>query len=82
MINIGAEDYFSGPTIDGGFGAHVMLVSSLGEAAEEIAAQDPHHFRGIRKMQLLEWRAHRAFRLNGPTIEDLEQTARSISAKT
>jgi len=26
-------------------------------------------------MQVLEWRAHRAFRLNGPTIEALEQIA-------
>jgi uncharacterized protein YciI len=66
---------FSGPTTDGGFGIYIMLASSLSEA-EEIAAQDPHHLRGIRKMQVLEWRAHRAFRLNGPTIEDLEQIAK------
>jgi hypothetical protein len=51
-----------------------MLAASLGEA-EDIAAQDPHHLRGIRQMQVLEWRAHRAFRLNGPTIEALEQIA-------
>jgi hypothetical protein len=52
-----------------------MLASSLREA-EEIAGQDPHHVRGIRKMQVLEWRAHRAFRLEGPTIEALEQIAK------
>ena len=51
-----------------------MLAASLREA-EAIAAQDPHHRRGIRQMQVLEWRAHRAFRLNGPTIEALEQIA-------
>jgi uncharacterized protein len=65
---------FSGPTTDGSFGVYIMLASSLSDA-EKIAAQDPHHLRGIRKMQVLEWRAHRAFRLNGPTIEALEQIA-------
>jgi uncharacterized protein YciI len=66
---------FSGPTTDGVFGVYIMLASSLREA-EEIAGQDPHHVRGIRKMQVLEWRAHRAFRLEGPTIEALEQIAK------
>lgn len=55
----------SGPTTDRGFGIYIMLASSLSEA-EEIAAQDPHHLRGIRTMEVLEWRAHRSFRLNGP----------------
>ena len=68
---------FSGPTTDGVFGVYIMLASSLSQA-EEIAAQDPHHVRGIRKMQVLEWRAHRAFRLNGPTIEALEQIAKKL----
>jgi uncharacterized protein YciI len=66
---------FSGPTTDWAFGVYIMLASSLREA-EQIAAQDPHHLRGIREMQVLEWRVHRAFRLNGPMIEDLEQIAK------
>jgi uncharacterized protein YciI len=63
---------FSGPTTDGGYGIYVMLAASLDEA-KAVAAQDPHHARGIRQMEVLEWRAHRAFRLDGPTISDLEQ---------
>ena len=66
---------FSGPTTDGAFGVYIMLATSLMEA-ERIAAQDPHHLRGIREMQVLEWRAHRAFQLKGPTIEALEQIAK------
>jgi hypothetical protein len=27
-------------------------------------------------MEVLEWRAHRAFRLDGPTISDLEKMAK------
>jgi uncharacterized protein YciI len=65
---------FSGPTTDGGYGIYVMLAASLNEA-KAVAAQDPHHARGIRQMEVLEWRAHRAFRLDGPTISDLEQMA-------
>jgi uncharacterized protein len=66
---------FSGPTTDGAYGVYIMLASSLREA-ETIAAQDPHHLRGIREMQVLEWRAHRAFQLNGPSIAELELIAR------
>ena len=66
---------FSGPTTDGTYGVYIMLASSLREA-ETIAAQDPHHLRGIREMQVLEWRAHRAFQLNGPSIAELELIAR------
>jgi hypothetical protein len=51
-----------------------MLASSKSEA-ERIAGQDPHHLRGIRTMEVLEWNAHRAFRLNGPTIADVEKIA-------
>ena len=65
---------FSGPTTDGAYGIYIMLASSLSEA-ESLAAQDPHHLRGIRKMEVLEWRAHRAFQLNGPSIADLERMA-------
>ena len=66
---------FSGPTTDGGYGIYIMLASSLTEA-EKIAAQDPHHRRHIREMQVFEWRAHRAFQLNGPSIAELELLAR------
>ena len=65
---------FSGPTADRGYGIYVMLASSKSEA-ERIAAQDPHHVRGIRSMEVFEWNVHRAFRLNGPTIADLERMA-------
>ena len=65
---------FSGPTTDGAYGIYVMLARSLSEA-ESIAAQDPHHIRGIRKMEVREWRVHRAFRLDGPSIVDLERIA-------
>jgi uncharacterized protein YciI len=65
---------FSGPTADRGYGIYIMLASSKGEA-ERIAGQDPHHVRGIRTMEVLEWNVHRAFRLNGPTIADLEHMA-------
>jgi uncharacterized protein len=65
---------FSGPTTDGVYGIYVMLATSLDEA-KSIAAQDPHHSEGIRDMEVREWRAHRAFRLSGPTISDLEKMA-------
>lgn len=67
---------FSGPTSDGAYGIYIMLAASLSEA-QSIAGQDPHHMRGIREMQVLEWKVHRSFKLDGPTIADLEQ----ISAK-
>ena len=66
---------FSGPTTDGGYGVYVMLAANLAEA-KAVAATDPHHARGIRKMEVLEWRAHRAFRLDGPSIADVEKFAR------
>jgi uncharacterized protein YciI len=65
---------FSGPTTDGAYGVYIMLAGSLSEA-KALAAQDPHHVRGIRKMEVLEWRAHRAFQLNGPSIADVERMA-------
>src|SRR5262245_50590018 len=65
---------FSGPTADRAYGIYIMLAASKSEA-ERIAAQDPHHVRGIRSMEVLEWNAHRAFRLNGPTIADVERMA-------
>jgi uncharacterized protein YciI len=66
---------FSGPTSDRTHGIYIMLASSLGEA-RRIAAEDPHHVGGIRMMEVLEWRAHRAFRLDGPSIEDVEKIAK------
>jgi uncharacterized protein YciI len=66
---------FSGPTTDGRYGVYIMLAANLDEA-KSIAAQDPHHARGIREMEVLEWRAHRAFGLNGPTIAEVERMAK------
>ena len=37
---------------------------------------DSHHARGIRTMEVLEWRPHRAFRMDKLTIADVEQMAR------
>src|SRR5262249_12207896 len=65
---------FSGPTADRAYGIYIMLAASKSEA-ERIAAQDPHHVRSIRSMEVLEWNPHRAFRLNGPTIADVERVA-------
>lgn len=66
---------FSGPTTDGGYGIYVMLAANLDEA-KSLAASDPHHARGIRTMEVLEWRAHRAFRLDGPSIAEVKKIAR------
>src|SRR6185503_19484470 len=66
---------FSGPTTDAGYGIYVMLAANLDEA-KSLAASDPHHARGIRTMEVLEWRAHRAFRLDGPSIVEVEKIAR------
>ena len=71
----GGQLLFSGPTTDGGGGAYVMLAPSL-EEARRLAATDPHHANGSRRMEVFEWRAHRAFRLDGPDIEDIERMAR------
>ena len=65
---------FSGPTTDRAYGIYIMLAANKDEA-EQIAASDPHHVRDIRTMEVLEWNAHRAFRLNGPTIADVERMA-------
>jgi uncharacterized protein YciI len=67
---------FSGPTTDGRYGVYIMLATNL-EEAKALAATDPHHQRGIREMDVLEWRAHRAFRLDKPTIADVEAMARA-----
>ena len=65
---------FSGPTSDLSYGIYVLLASSLSEA-KKLAAEDPDHVRGIGTMEVFEWNAHRAFRLNGPTITDVERLA-------
>ena len=66
---------FSGPTTDGAYGIYIMLASNL-EEAKAIAAQDSHHVRGIRTMEVLEWDPRRAFRMNKLTIADVERMAR------
>ena len=70
---------FSGPTTDGKYGIYVVVASSLNEA-KSIAAQDPHHARRIRLMEVLEWRAHRAFRLDGPSIAEIEDFAKNAQS--
>ena len=65
---------FSGPTSDGAYGIYIMVASSLAEA-KSIAAQDSHHARGIRSMEVLEWDPRRAFRMDKYTIADIEQMA-------
>jgi uncharacterized protein len=65
---------FSGPTTDGAYGIYIMVASSL-EEAKAIAATDSHHLRGIRAMEVLEWRPHRAFRMDKLTIADVERLA-------
>ena len=65
---------FSGPTSDRSYGIYVLVASSLSDA-ENLAAQDPDHVRGIGTMEVLEWNAHRAFRLEGPTIAEVERMA-------
>jgi len=71
---------FSGPTTDGAYGVYIMLASSLDEA-KAVAAQDPHHVKSVREMEVREWRAHRAFRLNGPSIADIEKMAKADSIR-
>jgi hypothetical protein len=66
---------FSRPTSDGAYGIYIMLASSL-EEAKAIAATDSRHARGIRTMEVLEWRSHRAFRMDNLTIADTERMAR------
>jgi len=65
---------FSGPSTDGRFGIYIVLADNL-DAAKTLAGQDPYHVHGIRDMDVIEWRAHRALRLNGPTIEQLNAIA-------
>jgi uncharacterized protein YciI len=65
----------SGASTDGGYGIYIVLADSL-EEAKAIAGQDPYHVHGDREMQVLEWRAHRAMRLAGPSIEQIEAIAR------
>ena len=66
---------FSGPTSDGAYGIYVMLAASL-EEAKAVAAQDSHHRRGIRTMEVLEWDPRRAFRIDKYSIADVEGMAR------
>jgi uncharacterized protein YciI len=66
---------FSGPTTDGAYGIYILLAESL-EEAKSIAAQDSHHLRGIRTMEVLEWDPRRAFRMDKYTIADVEELAK------
>ena len=66
---------FSGPTTDRAYGIYVLLAASL-EEAKSIAAQDPHHSRGLRTMEVLEWDPRRAFRIDKYTIADVEKMAK------
>src|SRR5258706_9715215 len=66
---------FSGPTTDSLYGIYVMLAENK-NAAERLAATDPHHANGARKFEALEGREHPSFRLDGPSIEDVERMAR------
>lgn len=66
---------FSGPTTDGAYGIYIMLASNL-EEAKAIAAQDSHHQRGIRTMEVLEWDPRRAFRMDQYTIANVENLAK------
>jgi uncharacterized protein YciI len=58
---------FSGPTTDGAHGIYIMLAANL-EEAKTIAAQDSHHLRGIRAMEVLEWDPRRAFHMDKYTF--------------
>jgi uncharacterized protein len=69
---------FSGPTSDRSHGIYVILASSLDEA-KKLAAEDPDHVKGIGRMRVFEWETHRAFRLSGRTIEDIERMATEAS---
>jgi len=65
---------FSGPTADRSYGIYIMLAPSRSEA-ERAAAQDPFHIHGVRTMEILEWNPLHAFRLDGPTLADVERMA-------
>jgi uncharacterized protein YciI len=65
---------FSGPTSDRAYGVYIMLAADLSEA-KRIAGEDPHHRRGIRTMEVMEWSVRRAFRLDR-TVADVERLAK------
>jgi hypothetical protein len=54
---------------------YVILADSLAEA-ERLAGEDPYHAHGDREAQVMEWRAHRALRLDGPSIDDINAIVR------
>ncbi len=69
---------FSGRTSDLGYGIYILLAANLDEG-RQLAAQDPYHIHGDRRMEVLEWNPQRAMRLDGPTIADFEAMARGSS---
>ena len=66
---------FSGPTSDGSYGIYIILASGL-EEAKAIAAEDSHHSRGLRSMEVFEWDPRRAFRIDQFSIAAVEKLAR------
>ena len=65
---------FSGPTADLAYGIYVLLADSL-DQARALAAQDSHHRRGLRTMEVFEWDPRRAFRLDAMSIADVTKLA-------
>ena len=61
---------FSGPTSDRSHGIYVLRAADQAEA-EKLAASDPHHVRGERTMQVLEWDVRRAAK--GITLPEAER---------
>jgi uncharacterized protein YciI len=68
---------FSGPTADRSCGIYVLLAATHREA-ERIATEDPQHVYGDRAMEIIDWEPRRAFRVDGPTIADVETLATGI----
>jgi hypothetical protein len=70
---------FSGPTTEG-YGVFAVLAESR-EDVQAIVAQDPYHVHGDREPQILEWNVVRAFRLDGPSVADIEAIATASPAR-
>lgn len=39
---------------------------------KNLQPKNPDHVNGIGRMEVLKWNVHRAFRLDGPTIAEIE----------
>ena len=53
----------SGPTADRGMGMYILVGCDRSEA-HALAAQDPYHASGDRRMEIFEWEPQRALRLD------------------